>query len=687
MLCVCLFLAGCTSQTSPSDQESHEPWSDDTVVYSPDTYNFDVNSGAEGCSHESLQTLRLSPWPGGGIQISFVPMKDDGRYFDVLSDLNVAVETLDGTLFPAALSSAAQEHGLLAIAFRPHENQEIHQQRQEAVTTLVEALPQGERISLWSLEEEAVLWADFTTDKQHILRRLEELTAKESSYEPEGLQQIQTTLQTLESKWGSLSRDLVVIGLDPLPQSPLNDGTSPLSLWWISDGEEKTPSAQNTVENLLERRSHIFRAGVCVGPSSDLAFFLHVNSTRCGLSMPEPLAHYQSVQCDDVQIAADAYPFGEEVHIDLNEEEKAIYDEFHEASSKEEMSAHLRFGPSDPMEANIHFRGRGSVKCERKSFNVNLKGSEEHRMTSKTGTDRFVLISLCKDYGYFHQILANTLYKEFGVFPLESRMVRLRINGENEGLYLLLDLPSSKLMQDHSSIATIIRRRLDFEDEQEDIKFPDEADAQAIAQSKYDALAETVLLADADELLSELSTKMDIDGYLRWMALNTFLRSGDYVDEAYFYASKEAEGQWYFRMHGWDADDLFSPCHISGKHALIDPHEILYCAEGDLDDGLLSSPVFYDRFIDHLEFVLTEGITEEHFEETLSKIRDEMWTLFSDDETAKAMVILNNIHSEADTKEGIRAVIDAIMESRIEESIYRRELLLEKIATYRSSGQ
>ena len=178
---------------------------------------------------------------------------------------------------------------------------------------------------------------------------------------------------------------------------------------------------------------------------------------------------------------------------------------------------------------------------------------------------------------------------------------------------------------------------------------------------------------------------MDIDGYLRWMALNTFLRSGDYVDEAYFYASKEANDQWYFRMHGWDADDLFSPCHISGKHALLDPHAILYCAEGDLDDGLLSSAVLYERFIDHLEYVITEGVTEAHFEQVLGEIRDQMWEIFSDDATAKAMVILNNIHSEADTKEGIRAVIDAIMENRIEESKDRRVELLEKIDTYRQS--
>ena len=241
ILWLLLLVAGCSSNDVPVADGSNGGWTDDSVAFSPDSYNYDINSGELGCSHKSLQTLRISPWPGGGIQISFIPLEEGGTYFDALADLNVAIETLDGTMHPAALSSAAQTHGLLAIAIKPDVDPEIHQQRVLAATTLVEGLPQGERISLWSLGEEARLLADFTPNKEHILRRLQELGPQETGEDNASMEEAEKALKSVESRWGTLVRNLVIIGADPMEKEPLADGTSPLSFWWISNTELAQP--------------------------------------------------------------------------------------------------------------------------------------------------------------------------------------------------------------------------------------------------------------------------------------------------------------------------------------------------------------------------------------------------------------------------------------------------------------
>ena len=38
-----------------------------------------------------------------------------------------------------------------------------------------------------------------------------------------------------------------------------------------------------------------------------------------------------------------------------------------------------------------------------------------------------------------------------------------------------------------------------------------------------------------------LDERLDVEQYLTWMALMTFVESGDYVDEAWFFASSELE--------------------------------------------------------------------------------------------------------------------------------------------------
>ena len=161
---------------------------------------------------------------------------------------------------------------------------------------------------------------------------------------------------------------------------------------------------------------------------------------------------------------------------------------------------------------------------------------------------------------------------------------------------------------------------------------PGEDIADALTLSEYDRVARVALTCEPAACFDQLDRVLDVNQYLRWLALMTFVDSGDHVDEAWFYASDTAAPEslaavrlnhgatndgatndaphsvlpasWRFEMHAWDPDDSFQSCHHGGENAMPDPHGTLKCAEGDVDNVLLRAPDVYARYMDWLEWTL-----------------------------------------------------------------------------------
>ena len=49
-----------------------------------------------------------------------------------------------------------------------------------------------------------------------------------------------------------------------------------------------------------------------------------------------------------------------------------------------------------------------------------------------------------------------------------------------------------------------------------------------------------------------LKKRMNIDAYTRWIAFNSLVKMGDYVDEIYFYSSNENQQTPYWGIQAWD---------------------------------------------------------------------------------------------------------------------------------------
>jgi hypothetical protein len=226
----------------------------------------------------------------------------------------------------------------------------------------------------------------------------------------------------------------------------------------------------------------------------------------------------------------------------------------------------------------------------------------------------------------------------------------------------MLEKPEDTLRADQLALAAVVRRRLEADNHAPDVKYPNDAAGAERALGEYRGLAARIDAVAPDQLAADLAERVDLDGYLDWLAFNAYLQCGDSADEAFFYASSEraADGQqhWYFRHHGWDADDLFQNCHHEGEFAIADPAGLLYCAESDLDRALIAAPELHARFVDALDRMISATLPPERVEELLAETRDELFAQLQDEAACSAMVELIAAFPEATDCERLRATVD-----------------------------
>jgi len=95
----------------------------------------------------------------------------------------------------------------------------------------------------------------------------------------------------------------------------------------------------------------------------------------------------------------------------------------------------------------------------------------------------------------------------------------------------------------------------------------------------------------------------------------------------------------YWTFTGWDNDDLYEGCHYSGRFALADPNEILYCVEGQLEQTLLTDAAGYDHFATLLGDLL-DRITPDHMQEAIDRTGSALLPWFERPEICAAMTEL-----------------------------------------------
>ena len=272
----------------------------------------------------------------------------------------------------------------------------------------------------------------------------------------------------------------------------------------------------------------------------------------------------------------------------------------------------------------IKTRGKSALRYQRKSFAVVL--NEAIAIPGRNDLhiyhlSRFKLISMAMDYTYIENRIGLGILEEQGIMPLFYRFVELKINGNTQGIYLLMEDPEKYYMDVDSEF--ILRRGYynSFDDVEysPSYHFIPRADYETRFLEIYSSL--TTLQGEA--LYLALNERLDMEQYFRKMGIDYLLQNGDYTDELYLYAMIHQDKP-RFSIIPWDYDDLFrSIPHEVGitwgtGHLLGDRHyqthqdvldeigdKLIFSIEDDLDYSIAMDPYLYARYESSLARMIT----------------------------------------------------------------------------------
>ena len=286
----------------------------------------------------------------------------------------------------------------------------------------------------------------------------------------------------------------------------------------------------------------------------------------------------------------------------------------------------------------IRVRGNSALDYRRKSYAVFLHESisvVDRYHASVKELKRFKLLALTMDYTYIENRLAFGILQEAGIMPLFFKFVELRMNGNTQGVYLLLEDPEQYYKEINSEF--ILRRgynhHIDDMDYTPSVHFiPKETYV-----NEFHSIYNLLNKFQGESLLEELGARLDLTGYFRKMGIDYLLQNGDYTDELYLYAIVEG-GRSTFHPIPWDYDDIFaSKPHEIGRswgmgtifgnryYATMEEvydeigHKMIYSIEDDLDYTIARDPVMYEAYTQDLAALMAEitpGIIDRVFRET-----------------------------------------------------------------------
>jgi len=290
----------------------------------------------------------------------------------------------------------------------------------------------------------------------------------------------------------------------------------------------------------------------------------------------------------------------------------------------------------------IKTRGKTALRFQRKSYAVVL--NEPILFSGGDGTKtrllhRFKLIALAMDYTYIENRLAFGILEEQGIMPLLYRYVELKINGESQGVYLLVEDPEQFYLENGSEY--ILRRGYyssiaDSEYEAFTHFIPRES-----YENRFREIYSILTHLQGEELYLALNERLNLEQYFRKMGIDYLLQNGDYTDEVYLYAMIHQD-QIRFNLIPWDYDDIFNSIphevgitwgtgnlfgdryyatHQDVLDELGDKH--IFSIEDDLDYSIATDPYLYGRYESTLAGML-KLMEPEDFDILFQQVREEL---------------------------------------------------------------
>jgi len=264
----------------------------------------------------------------------------------------------------------------------------------------------------------------------------------------------------------------------------------------------------------------------------------------------------------------------------------------------------------------------------RKSYSFDLKSQATFRHGEKVEKfSKFYALSLAMDKNYTSNRLAYEMMEKAGLFGLFYSFSKLYINGECEGICLVIERPQDWALKKKNS-PLIIRRGYNHTiDKMNYSKLAEKSDAHKYADY-FGLIYKSLKKYKGEELYKTLSQWIDLDNYMRWLAFNFLVRDGDYTDEVFLYIDPELKK---YKLIPWDYDDLFlsAPHEGNAESRKVLGDKLIFSSEDQLDIRIAADPYLYGIYLTHLKEVLEE-LPQETLKEVFENTYAELFPYYSD---------------------------------------------------------
>jgi spore coat protein H len=278
----------------------------------------------------------------------------------------------------------------------------------------------------------------------------------------------------------------------------------------------------------------------------------------------------------------------------------------------------------------ISTRGGSTLLFRRKSYSFTLKSEATFHHGKKEETfKKFYALSLSMDKNYSSNRLAIGMMKKIGLIDLFYSFGEMHINGNCEGICMVIERPEDWAMKKKNS-PLIIRRGYNHTiDKMECSKILEKSEAEKF-ENHYKLIYKTLKKHNGEELYNTLNQWIDMDNYMKWLAFNYLVRNGDYTDEVFLYIDPEINK---FKIIPWDYDDLFLPSPHEGKEERrrILGDKLIFSSEDQLDIKIATDPYLYRRYLIQFREAL-EQLSVETLKEAFENTYAELYPYYSDNE-------------------------------------------------------
>ncbi|HMG89780.1 MAG TPA: CotH kinase family protein [Chryseolinea sp.] len=274
---------------------------------------------------------------------------------------------------------------------------------------------------------------------------------------------------------------------------------------------------------------------------------------------------------------------------------------------------------------DAHLHGQTTLYYERKSYSVDAN-KKIKLCKGCDGLGAFYLVSLSMDRNYYHNRLSFDLLKTLGLFNLQYAYSEVKINGNSQGIYLILQRPQDWALKDRES-PYIVRRGAEHLVERERFQKDLDKTAKKKYHDQFMSIYKIINQYSGEDLHTKLNEVMHLEDYMRWLAFNYIIKCGDYSDELYFYSDPQSKK---FRIVPWDYDDIFM-IHphegIKERNLRLDPSSLIFSSEDKLDVKIATDGYLYDQYLKHFSAVMEE-LSKEKLEKVLTNIYSDLSSLY-----------------------------------------------------------